>query len=247
MSVNLLEQEDPHPAAPEPQDGPARPDYVPEKFWNAQRGAIESEALARAYAELERKMSGYVPGPSSPDWQGTVRRALGVPDSPEGYRLAIKDDFLQVDPEVNARLHAAGFSPEQAQLVYDLAVERMVPMVARYAEQSRAEQQLERLIEEFGGQTRWNAIAGQISGWGRANLSPDVYDALASSPDGIRALRKLMESGEPALSGRGGAPAPVSEAELRAMMKDKRYWKDRDPELVRIVTEGFERLYPGDR
>ena len=31
------------------------------------------------------------------------------------------------------------------------------------------------------------------------------------------------------------------------MMKDKRYWKDRDPDLVRIVTEGFERLYPGDR
>lgn len=247
MSANLLEHDDPHFPAPTPQTGPTRPDFVPEKFWNVQRGAIESEALARAYGELERKMSGYVPGPSSPEWQGTLRRALGVPDSPDGYQLAIKDDFLQVDPAVNARLHAAGFSPEQAQLVYDLAVERMVPMVAQYADQSRSEQQLERLIEEFGGQARWNSLASQISGWGRANLSPEVYAALASSPDGIRAMRKLMESGEPTLSGRGGAPAPASEAELRVLMKDKRYWKDRDPELVRVVTEGFERLYPGNQ
>lgn len=247
MKPNLLEQDDPRFAQPTPQTGPARPDYVPEKFWNAQRGAIESESLARAYGELERKMSGYMAGPSSPEWQSAVRRALGVPDSPDGYKLTVKDDFLQVDPDVNARLHAAGFSPEQAQLVYDLAVERMVPMVAQYADQSRAEQQLDRLIEEFGGQERWNSLANQIAGWGRANLSPEVYAALASSPDGIRALRKLMESGEPSLSGRGGPPSPASEAELRAIMKDKRYWKDRDPELVRIVSEGFERLYPGNQ
>ncbi|MCM0019392.1 MAG: hypothetical protein NBV67_05310 [Tagaea sp.] len=244
MHPNLLEQDDPRLAHPAPQTGPGRPDYVPEKFWNAQRGAIESEALARAYGELERKMSGYVPGPSSPDWQSTVRRSLGVPDAPDGYQLKVKDDLLQVDPDVNARLHAAGFSPAQAQLVYDLAVERMVPMVAQFADQSRAEQQLERLVEEFGGQARWNSLANQLAGWGRANLSPEVYAALASSPDGIRALRKLMESGEPMLSGRGGTPAPVTEAELRQIMKDKRYWKDRDPEIVRIVTEGFERLYP---
>lgn len=247
MTPNLLEQDDPRFAPPAPQSGPTRPDYVPEKFWNAANGAIESDSLARAYGELERKMSGYMPGPSSPDWQSSVRRALGVPDSPDGYKLTVKDDLLQVDPEVNARLHAAGFSPEQAQLVYDLAVERMVPMVAQFADQSRTEQQLDRLIEEFGGQERWNSLANQIAGWGRANLSPEVYAALASSPDGIRALRKLMDSGEPSLSGRGAAPSPASEAELRAIMKDKRYWKDRDPELVRIVSEGFERLYPGNQ
>jgi hypothetical protein len=244
MHPNLLDQRDPNLPMPSPQAGPARPDYVPEKFWNAQRGSIESEALARAYAELERKMSGYVPGPQSPEWPNTVRRALGVPDSPDGYQVAMKEDFLQIDPEVNARLHAAGFSPQQVQLVYDLACERMVPMAAQFADMSRSEQHLDRLVEEFGGSERWNTLASQISSWGRANLSPGVYQALASSPDGIRAMRKLMDSGEPMLSGRGGTPAPVTEAELRQIMKDKRYWKDRDPETVRIVTEGFERLYP---
>jgi hypothetical protein len=224
--------------------GSSRPDYVPEKFWDGQRGAIQSEPLARAYSELERKMSGWVPGPSTPEWDSTLRRAQGIPDSADGYQVALKDDFLQVDPAVNARLHQAGFTPKQVQLVYDLAFERVVPLAAQFADRSRGEQALDGLIAEFGGDARWNSLDGQISSWGKANLSPEVYGALASSPDGIRALRKLMESGEPMLSGRGTAPAPASESELRKLMKDKRYWRDRDPEIVRIVTEGFERLYP---
>jgi hypothetical protein len=27
-------------------------------------------------------------------------------------------------------------------------------------------------------------------------------------------------------------------------MADKRYWRDHDPEIARIVSEGFKRLYP---
>jgi hypothetical protein len=27
-------------------------------------------------------------------------------------------------------------------------------------------------------------------------------------------------------------------------MADKRYWRDHDPEIVRVVQEGFKRLYP---
>jgi hypothetical protein len=28
------------------------------------------------------------------------------------------------------------------------------------------------------------------------------------------------------------------------MMRDPRYWRERDPALVAQVTEGFKRLYP---
>ncbi len=33
------------------------------------------------------------------------------------------------------------------------------------------------------------------------------------------------------------------EKELRNLMKDPRYWKDQDPEMVKRVEEGFKRLY----
>ncbi len=35
-----------------------------------------------------------------------------------------------------------------------------------------------------------------------------------------------------------------AEDELRNVMRDPRYWRDHDSELVRRVTDGFRRLYP---
>jgi hypothetical protein len=37
----------------------------------------------------------------------------------------------------------------------------------------------------------------------------------------------------------------LSEEQLVALMRDPRYWKKRDPEILAKVTEGFRRLYPG--
>lgn len=230
---------------PNPAPAGGRPESLPEKFWDSEKGAIRTDDLAKAYTELERRMSGSVPGPGSAEWDSTLRRALEIPETPDGYQIAMKDDLLTVDPAVNARLHQAGFSPRQAQLVYDLAVERIVPLAAQLAADARHEQTMERLTEEFGGTEKWNALSGQIAAWGQRNLSPVVYAALAASPDGIRAMRRLMESGEPPLGMPGGSPTPASEGDLREMMKDKRYWRDRDPAFIRAVTDGYRRLYDG--
>lgn len=41
------------------------------------------------------------------------------------------------------------------------------------------------------------------------------------------------------------AAAPTEDS-LRKTIEDPRYWSDGDPGLVRFVSEGFKRLYPGD-
>ncbi|MCA3263003.1 MAG: hypothetical protein ING44_13755 [Telmatospirillum sp.] len=222
-----------------------RPGYLPEKFWDPEGKKVRLDVMSKSYGELERKLSSMMPGPQAPDFDKALRKALGVPEAPDAYRIELKDDLLQVDPEVNKRLHAAGFSPAQAQLVYDLAIERMVPLVREYAEVYRSEMTQTKLIEEFGGDTAWSTLAPQLASWGQANLPSSVYDALAATPEGVRALHKLMNSGEPNLRGAtAAASGPADEAELRKLMADKRYWRDHDPELVRIVSEGFKRLYP---
>jgi hypothetical protein len=40
-------------------------------------------------------------------------------------------------------------------------------------------------------------------------------------------------------------PPPDKEAELRRMMRDPRYWRQREPEFVRKVSEGFRALIEG--
>jgi len=255
MTANLLTLESAAATAAAPAQVPApapaaaadneRPSYLPEKFWDAEAKKARLDAMSKSYGELERKLSSMMPGPQAPDFDQAVRRALGVPAAPDAYRIELKDDLLQIDPEVNKRLHAAGFSPTQAQLVYDLAVERMVPLVREYAEGYRAEFAQAKLAEEFGGEAAWSKLAPQLASWGQANLPSSVYGALAATPEGVRALHKLMNSGEPSLRGSGAAASgPADEAELRKLMADKRYWRDHDPEIVRIVSEGFKRLYP---
>lgn len=224
-----------------------RPANVPEKFWDAAAGQIRVDALLRSYLDLERHQSGMIkpPGANAPDAErAAFHRALGVPDSPDGYDIATQHDLLCSCPEVNARLHAEGFTPAQAQLVYDLAHERVLPLLEASVGDAERQRAIDQLTEHFGGEARWTETAHQLSAWGKANLPPEVYQALSASPQGVKAMQRLMASGEPAL-GRAGAAGdePASEEDLKKMMQDPRYWKTRDPKFIDKVSAGFRRLY----
>lgn len=205
------------------------PKWLAEKFWDPERGEVRVEDLARSYAELERMMS--APGGS------------GVPDAPEGYALDV-DDLLEIDGEVNERLHAAGFSNDQAQLVYDLARERLVPLIERMSAEMDDDRHVNRLLEHFGGPERFEALRPQLRAWGQANLARDVFETLAGSAEGVIALHTMMQSGEPGLGAGAPGGGRRDEAGLKRMMADPRYWRERDPAYVAQVREGFRKLYP---
>jgi capsid protein len=95
----------------------ARPAGLPDKFWDEKNGQVRLDALVKSYLELERKL-------------GSAGR--DIPPGPDHYKVEVKSELLSPDPDVNRRLHAAGFSQEQAQLVYDLACDRLMPMIATF-------------------------------------------------------------------------------------------------------------------
>jgi hypothetical protein len=74
--------------APEVAD---KPEWLPEKFWRNDKADIES--LAKSYQGLEqllgKKANAIVPPTekSSPEEVAAYRKAIGVPESPEGYQL----------------------------------------------------------------------------------------------------------------------------------------------------------------
>ena len=235
-------------ATPAIDDRPARPSGVPEKFWNPENGAIRTEALLKSYLELERKLgsvTGTPAGEADPDDQAQLLSALGVPDSPEQYQIEPHHELIEPDPQINAKLHEAGFTERQAQLVYDLAADHLVPLLDQAVGQLQAAREAERLAARFGGETAWRNTAQQIKTWGQANLSPDVFETLASSYDGVLAIHQMMQAREPAVLNEANGPrSNLDEADLTRMMRDPRYWRERDPALVAQVTEGFRRLYP---
>lgn len=210
-----------------------RPEWLAEKFWDEEKGEARVEVLASSYAQLEKHF-------------GTDGLSVGkIPASAQEYNIKLGDIDTPVDAEIAERLFEAGFTREQAQVVYDLGVEQLAPAVMGLAADAEGERQINKLENHFGGRERWFETARQINAWGSANLAIETFDTLSSTYDGVIAMHQMMGANEPQVIGRAGsAPTGTSESELRQLMKDPRYWRERDPGVVAQVRGGYEKLYP---
>jgi hypothetical protein len=169
-------------------------------------------------------------------------------DADDGNPYCIRCDhgLFEPDAAINARLRAAGFSQAQAQLLYDLAAERLAPMVRDLAAECAADREAERLVQHFGGPERWQDMARHIQQWAARNLPDHLLEALAASADGVIALHRMMEDAmrEPGPL-RQGMQANMGDRpdDLHRMVADPRYWRDRDPSFVQRVTQAFRNAY----
>lgn len=215
---------------------PTRPDGVPDKFWDDETSALRTEALLKSYLELEKRM-----GAGEED--APIAELPNVPETPDAYEIETSNDLVASDPEINRRLHEAGFSQDQAKLVYKLAEEYLLPAVSDAYGEVFVQQEVGKLEKAFGGADEWRTMADQLRTWGQANLADDIYATLANSADGVMAMHAMMQAREPAVVHAETAGTPADEGSLRRMMQDPRYWRDRDPAFIAEVTRGFERVF----
>lgn len=220
-----------------------KPVNLPDKFWDAKNQQIRVDALLSSYLALEKRLSNSVPVPQTPDDKKRIQKLMGVPDKAEDYVVTVPNDLFDVDPELNARLLGKGFTQEQVQEVYDLAAEKLVPLIIEMAADFQADHEIERLVAHFGGADKWNEIARQLSAFAQKNLPGDVVQGLSCSYEGIMALYRMMKADQPALKTRQDTASGSGEVDLYSMMKSPKYWRDKDPAYVAKVTAGFERLY----
>ena len=167
-----------------------------------------------------------------------------VPEAPDGYRIESDHPWLGSDAELNGVLHENGFTQGQAQLVYDIAHEYVLPLLDKMAGEIAGLRGERQVREVFPGDD-WEARAEQTRQWGASALPEGLYETLAATPAGIAAMHRMMQHGEPDFLSRNGPPGPAAdEAELRSLMNDPRYWRDHDPAVIARVRDGFQRLYP---
>lgn len=221
---------------------------IPAKFRDPELGGLNATALLKSYRDLERRLArgdGKSP-PSGVFDREAALKALGVPETPEQYRIELLEDFLERDREMEGLLHEAGFSETQVQLVYDLAATKLAPLIAEVVGRAKGAGDTARLEAEFGGRERWTEVRRQLRKWGEKHLPGDAFNALCCSYDGVKAMHRMMTVGdEPDLAVSGVGGAPLTETQLKKMMNDPRYWRDHDPVLMRKVEQGFRTLYPG--
>ncbi len=201
---------------------------IPEKFKDQTTGELKIDSLLTSYSELEKKMS----------------KTPSAPKSPEDYCINCEHGYFGIDKDLNQKLHAKGFTNEQVQIVYDLAAEKLVPLVFQVAADYNAEREVEKLVKQFGGEEKWREVSRQLLAFGQKALPADVLETLSSSYEGVMSLHRMMKGEEPELS-HASEPqgAKSGELELQSMMRDPKYWRDQDPSFVAKVTEGFQKLY----
>lgn len=228
-----------------PTEDVGRPEYIPGKFWDAEAGNTRVEALANSYAELERKLSGGIQNPQEFEYDVITDTPVDDELNPIApYDIDTSHGAFDRSPEIDSLLQEAGLSQDQAQLVYDLAAHVLMPAVSEMANGQTVDAEESRLQAHFGGVERWQEVRRQLSNWGKRHLSEDAFDALSSTHDGVLWLYRLMHAEEPSMLRGESVVESTDEGSLRKIIRDPRYWRDRDTSLVRRVSEGFRRLYP---
>ena len=212
----------------------ARPDNLPDKFWDGDAGSVRIDELVKSYRELENQFA---------------CRSVNSPtpvDSAKDYDIDVSGP-VDVDPEVNEILFEAGLNNDQVQVVYNLANQFFGQLAERVKTEAMLDHRAAMLERHFGGKEKWSQARDQIRTWADRHLPKDVVDQLAYSFNGVLTLQRLMALEEPGvLTGVGAGEQSLTEEKLRERMKDPRYWRDHDPAVVREIQEGFERLYPKD-
>lgn len=107
-------------ANPPPAEKPTKPEWLPEKFWDAEKGEVKTEDLAKSYGELEKKGSKKVepaPPPKKDGEQAPEADAAKKAAESAGVDFGALDAEYQTDGKLSdesyAKLAEKGFPRER--------------------------------------------------------------------------------------------------------------------------------------
>jgi hypothetical protein len=213
---------------------PQRPEWLPEKY-------NTGEDLAKAYKELESKL-----GTKDEDIRSKIIEEIQTeafserPESAGDYQLPdIVNEELAVDNELLKwwadHSYENGFSQEE--------FNKGIEMYAQATGGQEPDLDAEAAKLGDNANDRIQAASMFANKFFPEQAIPAV-ERMCESHEGILALEAVMEAmKDGSFTAETQPSAGQSEADLREMMNDPRYWKDRDPHFIKQVTEGFQGLY----
>jgi len=243
MSNETIEQQEP---AAEQTAESNKPEFIQDKFWDADRNQANIEALATSYNALEKKL-----GSRTDELSKQIREDLEkerAANTPEAYEMNIGEVPENVTIDVNDEMpivqwwketaKANGFTQEQFDQGVNMFVQNAVNALPNTDEE----------MQKLGDGARERVEAADL--WSKKNLSPDAYSAIsnfASTAEGIQAIEEIMK-----LSSNAPMPSTATQVDvtpdindLRSMMNDPRYYDSakRDQAYVDRVSKLFESAY----
>jgi len=208
----------------------SRPEWLPEKF-------NTPEDLVNSYSSLESKL-----GKGQDELRETIMSEIEAeafanrPEAAGDYTLPEGLDEMASDPNVEWWANFAwenGFSQDE----FNEGLERMIP----------AQPDLDAEWAKLGDNAAPRVEA--VALWAQKNLPSEFNDEvmrMGESAEGVQLLEHIMNAmSDENIGGEGNAPTGLTQDDLNTMMRDPRYWdnRQRDPAFVKQVDEGFAKLY----
>jgi len=201
----------------------ARPDFIPEQFWDPASNQPRVEAMAKSWRDLRAKVS-----------QGIGN----APENPDSYAFpkieGMTEELVKADDplwkQVRESAHKAGVTQQQLEAIISPyiqdALERAKQQPAASPEEDAAARQAARAAELGKLGPNGDLMVRDIKGWitglqSRGSLTDAEAQALmvAGNADGIRALAKLRAlAGEKPIPLDSLAGADMTVADARALM-----------------------------
>lgn len=213
---------------------PQRPEWLPEKY-------NTGEDLAKAYKELESKL-----GTKEEDIRSKIIEEIQTeafserPESAGDYQLPdIVDEEMAVDNELLRwwadHSYENGFSQDE----FNKGIEMYAQAIG--SQEPDLDAEAAKLGENANDRIQ---AASMFANKFFPEQAIPAVERMCESHEGILALETIMEAmKDGSFTAETKPTAGASEADLREMMNDPRYWKDRDPQFIKQVTEGFQGLY----
>lgn len=217
----------------------ARPDHVPEKFWDQEKNSVNTDNLLKSYTELEKQLSKAKEKPAAPekyDYKTSekLRKDFGLPET-----ISADDPYFSKFSEF---AKAEGIPQEQFSKLVDNYLdielsagrERMIAEFAKLGSEKEAIQRI-KVLRSFGSKY----------------LSKESQSTLASlvdSADAVKLFEELQNLSSKARQPVDDDPSRIdddlSDEKISALMKDNAYWDKKDPrhkEVHETVRKAFER------
>lgn len=213
---------------------PERPEWLPEKY-------NTGEDLAKAYKELESKL-----GTKEEDIRSKIIEEIQTeafserPESAGDYQLPdIVNEEMAVDNELLKwwadHSYENGFSQDE----FNKGIEMYAQAIG--SQEPDLDAEAAKLGENANDRIQ---AASMFANKFFPEQAIPAVERMCESHEGILALETIMEAmKDGSFTAETKPTAGASEADLREMMNDPRYWKDRDPQFIKQVTEGFQGLY----
>lgn len=214
---------------------------VPEKFLNKDK-TLNTDALIKSYLELEKKIGNMISLPkddSDEETRKKFNRAIGVPESADDYPTHVVFD----DKNIREKFHQIGLTATQVEKIYQIAEEFLSPVLSELFAAQDEMKAISELKNFFGSEEKMNEALHAINAFGEKFLPADAFESLCSTSQGIQGIYNMMQSMEPQIETGKNTSENLSDSDLRRMMQDPRYWRDKDEEYIRKIENGFKKLY----